>query len=57
MYKLLLQLLMAACILRGLFVFDMGGSAEDTNTTASAICLVAAVLAAGILYYVDQNKD
>ena len=34
---------------RGLFVFDMGGSAASTYPTASAICFVGALIAAVLM--------
>ncbi len=39
----------AIAFVRGLFVFDMGPSAADSNPVASAICLAAAVLGTAIL--------
>ena len=56
MNKLILKITMYVCLARGAFVFDMGGSAKGTNTTASALCLIAAVFAAGFLYR-DEQKD
>jgi hypothetical protein len=41
------------CFVRGLFVFDMGGSAEKTYPTASAICLTGAVIAAALMYVAE----
>jgi len=35
-----------AAFLRGLFVFDMGGSAQNSYPTASAICFVGSILGA-----------
>ena len=57
MYKIILHIVMIGCLLRGAFVFDMGGSADGVNTTASAICLVAAVIAAGVLQFSDKQKE
>ncbi len=54
-YKTILIIVMTGCIARGLLVFDMGRSAIGTNTTASAICLVAAVIATGILYLAEHK--
>lgn len=57
MYKIILNVLMIACLLRGALVFDMGRSAAETNTTASAICLLAAVVAAGMLHFKEKQKE
>ena len=55
MYKIILNLILCVCLIRGTFVFDMGGSAEGTNTTASAICLVAAAISAGFLHFIQKK--
>ena len=47
---------MVVGLLRALFVFDMGPSAADTNTTTSAICLLAAAIAAGALLSMDKSN-
>ena len=54
-YRIVLIIVMIGCLIRGAFVFDMGLSAAGTNTTASAICLIAAVIAAGMLYLIDKH--
>lgn len=56
-YKVILNIVLFACLLRGAFVFDMGRSADGTNTTASALCLIAAVIAAGTLYFIDKYDN
>lgn len=38
-------LAISAAFLRGLFVFDQGGSAASTYPEASAICFVGAIIA------------
>ncbi len=47
----------AISFLRGLFVFDMGGSARDTYPTASGICLAGAVIAAAIMYLAERKRS
>lgn len=44
-----------ASFLRGVFVFDQGPSAADIYPTASAICLVGAIIAA-ILMVKDKSN-
>jgi hypothetical protein len=55
-YKIILNIIMVIGLLRGVFVFDMGPSAADTNTTTSAICLLAAAIAAGALLSMDVSN-
>jgi hypothetical protein len=47
--KTFVWLAIVATFLRGLFVFDLGVSAEHNYPTASAICLVGSILAAAIM--------
>ena len=37
------------CFIRGLFAFDMGGSAKDTYPVAGGICLAGSVVAASVM--------
>jgi membrane-associated PAP2 superfamily phosphatase len=39
----------AVAFIRGLFVFDQGGSAISSYPTASAICFVGAILSAVLM--------
>ena len=55
MYKIILNIILFACLIRGAFVFDMGFSAHQTNTTASAFCLLAAAVAAAALYFKEDK--
>ena len=47
----------AVTFLRGLFVFDMGGSAKSSYPTASGICLAGAVVAAAIMYLAEKKRS
>ena len=42
---------------RGLFVFDMGPSAKDVYSTASAVCLAGAVVAAALMYLAEKKSE
>ena len=44
------------CFVRGLFVFDMGPSADHTYPTASGICLAGAVLAAAVMCLAETRR-
>jgi hypothetical protein len=46
-----------AAFLRGLFVFDMGGSAQSTYPTASAVCFVGAILGAILMLRFFESKN
>jgi len=46
----------AVCFVRGLFVFDVGHSAERSAATASGICLAGAVLAAAVMYLAETRR-
>ena len=50
----LIWLAIAACFIRGLFVWDMGGSAVDSFPIASAICFAGSIIASVIMY---NNKN
>jgi hypothetical protein len=50
-------IIIGICFLRGLFVFDMGGSAEGTYPTAGAICLGAATLGASIMAFAESFSN
>ena len=52
----LLWIAIVATIGRGLFVFDMGGSARSSYPTASAICLVGGLLAGVIMFRTHIGK-
>ena len=45
------------CFIRGLFVFDMGGSAEGTYPTASDVCLAGSIIAAAILVHGMTRRE
>ena len=55
--RILLWLAIVATFVRGLFVFDMGLSAEQSYPTASAICLVGAILAAVFMLRTPTTKE
>lgn len=44
--EVIIWLSILVSFIRGVFVFDQGPSASDTYPTASAICLVGAIIAA-----------
>ena len=43
--EVIIWLVIGAAFLRGLFVFDQGGSAAGTFPEASAICFVGSIIA------------
>lgn len=53
--KIVIWIAILACFLRGLFVFDMGGSAENSYPTASAICFTASIFFAILM--LKLNKE
>ena len=52
--EILIWLAIVACFIRGLFVWDMGGSAVDSFPIASAICFTGAIIASVLMY---NNKN
>ena len=54
--KLLVWLMILIGFARGLFVWDMGGSAASTYPHASAVCLSGSVIAAALMYLADSRK-
>ncbi|HQC52867.1 MAG TPA: hypothetical protein PLE92_07005 [Lentisphaeria bacterium] len=60
----LVWLAIAACFIRGIFVFDMGTSAQNNSyPVASGLCLAGSVIAAAIMmvfhammWKIDKNK-
>lgn len=53
--RFLIWLALAAAFLRGLFVFDMGVSAERTQPVASAICFVGSILRAVLMLWLERD--
>jgi hypothetical protein len=55
--EIIIYISIVAAFLRGLFVFDQGGSAADTYPTASAICFIGSIfLAIYMLKFKDNKK-
>lgn len=53
----IIGVIIALCLLRGIFVFDMGASSIYTNTTASAVCLVGGLFGLmGMMILKDEAK-
>ena len=52
-FKNIIYLALIACFIRGLFVFDQGGSAKDTYPTASAICFVGSISGAIAMFCIE----
>ena len=55
--RIILLILIVACILRGVMVFDMGGSAVSSYPTASAICFVGGTIAMAIMYFAESKSN
>jgi len=54
--KTVVWLAIGTCFLRGVFVFDMGGSAKGTYPIASGLCMAGAVIAAAIMYLAEKRE-
>jgi hypothetical protein len=53
--RIIIWAAIAVAFIRGLFVWDMGGSAKDSYPTASAICLAGALVAAALMYKAEKK--
>jgi len=55
--RVLIWIAILIAFARGLFVWDMGGSAQQTYPVAGAICLAGAVVAAALMYMADARRN
>ena len=54
--RIVVWIAIVIAFVRGLFVFDMGPSAEGSYPTASGICLAGAVVAAALMVVAATKK-
>lgn len=55
-FKIVLLVCIAAAFLRGLWVFDGGGSANHVGTIAAGLCFAGGLVSATLLYCFDPKK-
>lgn len=55
-FRVFIWLFIAAGLLRGLWVFDMGGSANSHETVAAGLCFAAAMLSTVLMFCFDSQK-
>lgn len=55
--EIMIWVAITICFVRGLFVMDMGRSAETTYPIASGLCLAGSVIAAAIMFRRSSNNE